>query len=99
MFGLQHNHQCVYGRRAILHVHKPLVSISRKQLVAAPKRLTQKSDTGLEERSETEKEVESIHAVDYLAISDAIFCWNAGKVYLDQRGKDPPNSSFLCVTC
>ena len=92
VFGLEHNHQYVYGRRVILYTdHKPLVSISSKPLASAPKRLQRllryrpgremylvdtlsraylslsPTDT---KRSETEKEVESIHAVDYLAISE-----------------------------
>ena len=61
VFGLEHNHQYVYGRKVILYTdHKSLVSISSKLLAAAPKRLqrlllclqsmTQKSDIGLEER-------------------------------------------------
>ena len=102
MFGLEHNHQYAYGRKVILYTdHKPLVSISRKPLASAPKRLQRlllrlqryvaeiryrpgremyladtlsraylslsPTDT---QRSETQKEVESIHAVDYLAISE-----------------------------
>ena len=40
VFGLEHNHQYVYGRRVILYTdHKPLVSISSKPLASAPKRL------------------------------------------------------------
>ena len=40
VFGLEHNHQYVYGRKVILYTdHKPLVSISSKPLAAAPKRL------------------------------------------------------------
>ena len=51
VFGLEHNHQYVYGRNVILYTdHKLLVSISSKSLASAPKRLTQKSDTGPEER-------------------------------------------------
>ena len=61
VFGLEHNHQYVYGRKVILYTdHKPLVSISSKPLASVPKRLQdfssvysstmQKSDTGLEER-------------------------------------------------
>ena len=47
VFGLEHNHQYVYGRKVILYTdHKLLVSISSKSLASAPKRLTQKSDTG-----------------------------------------------------
>ena len=39
-FGLEHNHQYVYGRKVILYTdHKPLVSISSKPLASAPKRL------------------------------------------------------------
>ena len=102
MFGLEHNHQYVYGRRVILYTdHTPLVSISSKPVASAPKRLQRRllrlqqydaeiryrpgremyladtlsraylslspTDT---QRSETEKEIESIHAVDYLAISE-----------------------------
>ena len=102
VFGLEHNHQYVYGRRVILYTdHKPLVSISSKPLASAPKRLQrlllrlQQYDAEIRyrpgremyladtlsraylslsptdtQRSETEKEVESIHAVDYLAISE-----------------------------
>ena len=40
VFGLEHNHQYVYGRKVILDTdHKPLVSISSKPLACAPKRL------------------------------------------------------------
>ena len=40
MFGLEHNHQYVYGRKVILYTdHKSLVSISSKPLAFAPKRL------------------------------------------------------------
>ena len=102
VFGLEHNHQYVYGRRVILYTdHKPLVSISSKPLASAPKRLQrlllrlQQYDAEIRyrpgremyladtlsraylslsptdtQRSETEKEVECIHAVDYLAISE-----------------------------
>ena len=102
VFGLEHNHQYVYGKKVVLYTdHKPLVSISSKPLAAAPKRLKRLlprlqqydaeiryrpgremyladtlSRTYLSQsptdtlRSETEKEVESIHAVDYLAISE-----------------------------
>ena len=62
VFGLEHNHQYVCGRKVILYTdHKPLVSISREPLAAAPNAyrdgfssvyssMTQKSDTGLQER-------------------------------------------------
>jgi len=102
VFGLEHNHQYVYGRKVVLYTdHKPLVSISRKPLASAPKRLQrlllrlyqydveiryrpgremyladtlsrayQSPNEEEPERSETEKEVESIHAVEYLAISE-----------------------------
>ena len=102
VFGLEHNHQYVYDRKIILYTdHKPLVSISRKPLASAPKRLQrlllclQQYDAEIRyrpgrelyladtlsraylslsptdiQRSETQKEVESIHAVDYLAISE-----------------------------
>lgn len=40
VFGMEHNHQYVYGRKVILWTdHKPLVSITQKPLTAAPKRL------------------------------------------------------------
>ena len=40
VFGLEHNHQYIYGRKVILYTdHKPLVSISSKPFAAAPKRL------------------------------------------------------------
>ena len=40
VFGLENNHQCVYGRKAILYTdHKPSVSISRKPLAFVSKRL------------------------------------------------------------
>jgi hypothetical protein len=40
VFGLEHNHQYVYGRKVTLYTdHKPLVSISKKPLATAPKRL------------------------------------------------------------
>ena len=99
VFGLEHNHQYVYGKKVILYTdHKPLVSISSKPLAAAPKRFLlrlQQYDAEIRyrpgremyladtlsraylsqsltdpQRSETEEEVESIHAVDYLAISE-----------------------------
>lgn len=39
VFGLEHSHQYVYGRKVILYTdHKPLVSISSKPLASAPKR-------------------------------------------------------------
>ena len=103
MFGLEHNHQFIYGRKVTLYTdHKPLVSISRKPSGSASKclqtllllRLQQynaeikyrprremylvdtlsraykslsPTDT---QRSETERDVESIYAVeDNLAIS------------------------------
>ena len=92
VFGLEHNHQYVYGRKVVL---------SRKPLASAPKRLQklllrlhqydveiryrpgremyladtlsrayQSPNEEEPERSETGKEVESIHAVEYLAISE-----------------------------
>ncbi|KAJ8048542.1 hypothetical protein HOLleu_00898 [Holothuria leucospilota] len=40
VFGLERNHQYVYGRKVILWIdHKPLVSISQKPLSSAPRRL------------------------------------------------------------
>ena len=97
MFGLENNHHYVYGRKITLWTdHKPLVSISKKPLCYAPKRLqrlllrlqqydaeicykpgpqmyladtlSRAAITGY--RSEVEEEVESIHAVDYLPISE-----------------------------
>ena len=39
LFGMEHNHQYVYSRKVILWPdHKPLVSITKKPLAAAPKR-------------------------------------------------------------
>ena len=102
VFGLENNHQYVYGRKVVLFTdHKPLVSISRKPLASVPKRLQslllrlQHYDVEIRyrpgremyladtlsrayqspgpddsQRSEIEKEEESIHAVDYLAIPE-----------------------------
>jgi len=40
VFGLEHNHHYTFGRRVILWTdHKPLVSIYKKPLASAPKRL------------------------------------------------------------
>ena len=40
VFGLENNHQYVYGRKVIIYTdHEPLVSISSKPLAFAPKRL------------------------------------------------------------
>ena len=40
VFGMEHNHHCVYGQKVILWTdHKTLVSISQKPLASAPKRL------------------------------------------------------------
>ena len=40
VFGMEHNHHYVYGRRVILWTdHKPLEMIAKKPLAAAPKRL------------------------------------------------------------
>lgn len=40
VFGVEHNHQYVYGRRIILWSdHKPLEAICKKPLASAPKRL------------------------------------------------------------
>ena len=40
VFGMEHNHQYVYGRRVTLWAdHKPLEMIAKKPLAAAPKRL------------------------------------------------------------
>jgi hypothetical protein len=40
VYGLEHNHQCVYGRNIKLWTdHKPLVSIYEKPLPISPKRL------------------------------------------------------------
>lgn len=104
VFGLEHNHQYVYGRPITLYTdHKPLVSISKKPLSSAPKRLQRlllrlhnydvdiKYKPGNEmyladtlsrayvetnqhiHKSETEIEVESIQAFDYIPMSEAQF--------------------------
>ena len=40
VFGMEHNHQYIYGRRVTLWTdHKPLEMIAKKPLAAAPKRL------------------------------------------------------------
>ena len=40
VFGMEHNHQYVYGRKVTLWTdHKPLEIIAKKPLAAAPKRL------------------------------------------------------------
>ena len=104
MFGLEHNHLYIYGRKVTLYTdHKPLVSISRNPLTYAskclqtllllllqqynaeikyrPRREMYRVDTLSRayqslsptdtQRSETERDVESIHAVeDNLAISE-----------------------------
>ena len=105
MFGLEHNHQYIYGRKVTLYTdHKPLVSISRNPLTYASKclqtllllLLLQQCNAEIKyrprremylvdnlsrayqslsptdtQRSETERDIESIHAVeDNLAISE-----------------------------
>ena len=97
VFGLERNHQYVYGRKVILWTdHKPLVTITRKPLASTPKRLQRLllrmqqynveifykpgkemylADTlsraylPNSEQSPTEKEVESIHMLEDLAVS------------------------------
>ena len=40
VFGMEHNHQCIYGRKVTVWTdHKPLEIIAKKPLAAAPKRL------------------------------------------------------------
>ena len=98
VFGLEHNHHYTFGRRVILWIdHKPLVSIYKKPLASAPKRLQrlllrlQQYDVDLKYKpgsemyladplsraslknitqSKAEEETESIHATDFLPISE-----------------------------
>ena len=98
VYGPEHNHQYVFGRKVILWTdHKPLVSISTKPLSSAPKRLQrlllrmQHYDVEIrykpgsqmyledtlsraylknEVRSPVEQEVETIHMMDFLPISE-----------------------------
>ena len=98
VFGLEHNHHYTFGRHVVLWTdHKPLVSIYKKPLVSAPKRLQrllirlQQYDVDLRykpgsemyladtlsraftkttDRSRVEEETESIHAIDFLPISE-----------------------------
>ena len=98
VFGLEHNHHYTFGRRVILWTdHKPLVSIYKKPLVSAPKRLQrlllrlQQYDVDLKYKpgsemyladtlsraslknitqSKAEEETESIHAADFLSVSE-----------------------------
>ena len=98
VFGLEHKHHYTFGRRVILWAdHKPLVSIYKKPLASAPKRLQrlllrlQQYDVDLRYKpgsemyladtlsraflkntiqSKAEEEVETIHATDFLPISE-----------------------------
>ena len=98
VFGVERNHQLVYGRKIVLWSdHKPLETISKKPLATAPKRLQRLllrlqqydfeirykpgpemylSDTlsraylPTTDRSPAEKEVERIHGIDFLPISE-----------------------------
>ena len=98
VFGLEHNHHYTFGRRVILWTdHKPLVSIYKKPLTSAPKRLQrlllrlQQYDVDLRYKpgsemyladtlsraflkntiqSKAEEEAETIHAIDFLPISE-----------------------------
>ena len=98
VFGLEHNHHYTFGRRVILWTdHKPLVSIYKKPLASAPKRLQrlllrlQQYDVDLRYKpgsemyladtlsraslknitqSKVQEETESIHAADFLSISE-----------------------------
>ena len=98
VYGLEHNHQYVFGRKVILWTdHKPLISISTKPLSSAPKRLQrlllrmQHYDVEIhykpgsqmyladtlsraylknEARSPVEQEVETIHMMNFLPISE-----------------------------
>ena len=102
VYGLEHNHQYVFGRKVILWTdHKPLISISTKPLSLAPKRLQrlllrmQHYDVEIcykpgsqmyladtlsrvylknEARSPVEQEVETIHMMDFLPISEPQLC-------------------------
>ena len=80
---MERNYHFVYGRRVVLWAdYKPLETICKKPLASAPKRLQclllrlQQYDVDTlscaylptTDRSLTEKEVEQIHAVDFLAI-------------------------------
>ena len=98
VFGVERNHQYVYGRKVVLWSdHKPLEIISKKPLATAPKRLQrlllrlQQNDVEIRykpgpelyladtlsraylpttARSPAEEEIERIHAVDFLPISE-----------------------------
>ena len=97
VFGLEHNHHYTFGRQVILWTdHKLLISIYKKPLASAPKRLQrlllrlQQYDVDLKYKpnsdmyladtlsraslkitqSKAEEETESIHATDYLPISE-----------------------------
>ena len=98
VFGLEHNHHYTFGRRVILWTdYKPLVSIYKKPLASAPKRLQrlllrlQQYDVDLRYKpgsemyladtlsraflksttqSKAEEEAETIHATDFLPISE-----------------------------
>ena len=98
VFGLEHNHHYTFGRRVILCTdHKPLVSIYKKPLASAPKRLQrlllrlQQYNVDLRYKpgsemyladtlsraflkstiqSRAEEEAETIHATDFLSISE-----------------------------
>ena len=98
VFGLEHNHHYTFGRRVILWTdHKPLITIYKKPLASAPKRLQrlllrlQQYDVDLRYRpgsemyladtlsraflkntiqSKAEEEAETIHATDFLPISE-----------------------------
>ena len=99
VFGLEHNHHfTLFGRRVILWTdHKPLISIYKKPLASAPKRLQrlllrlQQYDVDLRYKpgsemyladtlsraffkntiqSKAEEEAETIHATDFLPISE-----------------------------
>ena len=98
VFGLEHNHHYTFGRRVILWTdHQPLVSIYKKPLASASKRLQrlllrlQQYDVDLRYKpgsemyladtlsraflksttqSKAEEEAETIHATDFLPISE-----------------------------
>ena len=114
VFGMEHNHQYVFGRRVTLWTdHMPLVSIMKKPLGSAPKRLQRlllrlqhydveiKYKPGKEmyladtlsrayidgcHQSEVEEDVESIHAVHFLSVSESQL-----EEIRQETAKDPTN--------
>lgn len=96
VFGIENNHQYVYGRKVTLWTdHKPLEMIAKKPLAAAPKRLMlrlMQYDVEIEYKrgpelyladtlsraypplehlpGKTDQEVERIHSVNFLSVSE-----------------------------